>query len=66
MPFIKYMLSGGVNLDNISSYLEANASCILVGSAIIKQEFLTAGDWTSITELSRRFIQKINEMTAKS
>lgn len=61
MPFVKYMLSGGVNLDNISEYLSAKASCILVGSAVIKHELVMAEDWPSITELSRRFIQKIDK-----
>jgi 2-dehydro-3-deoxyphosphogluconate aldolase/(4S)-4-hydroxy-2-oxoglutarate aldolase len=65
LPFVKYMLSGGVNLDNISEYLSAKASCILVGSAVIKHELVMAEDWPSITELSRRFIQKIdNEVSA--
>ena len=66
MPFIKFMLSGGVTLDNISTYLKANASCILVGSAIIKREFVIAEDWASITELAGNFIQKINELSSKS
>lgn len=66
LPFIKYMLSGGVTLDNISRYLAAKASCILVGSAIIKRELVMAEDWASITELSKRFIQKIQERSMKS
>jgi 2-keto-3-deoxy-6-phosphogluconate aldolase len=60
------MLSGGVNLDNISEYLSAKASCILVGSAVIKHELVMAEDWPSITELSRMFIQKIDELSSKS
>ncbi|MEW6419366.1 MAG: bifunctional 4-hydroxy-2-oxoglutarate aldolase/2-dehydro-3-deoxy-phosphogluconate aldolase [Nitrospirota bacterium] len=66
MPFIKFMLSGGVNLENISTYLAANASCILIGSAIIKREFVMAEDWSSITELARSFVQKINELSTKN
>ena len=66
MPFIKYMLSGGVTLSNISQYIAADASCILVGSAIIKREFVMAEDWSSITELAGSFIQKINELSSKS
>lgn len=61
LPFVKYMLSGGVNLDNLSEYLSVKASCILIGSAIIKHELVMAEDWPSITELSRRFIQKIDK-----
>lgn len=66
MPFIKYMLSGGVTLNNISQYIAADASCILVGSSIIKREFVMAEDWSSITELAGSFIQKINELSSKS
>lgn len=65
LPFIKYMLSGGVTLDNISEYLAADASCILVGSAIIKREFVLAEDWPSISGLAGRFVQRINELSAK-
>jgi len=66
MPFIKYMLSGGVTLNNISQYIAADASCILVGSAIIKRELIMAEDWSSITDLAGSFIQKINELSSKS
>ena len=59
MPFVKFMLSGGVTLDNIAEYLSVKASCILIGSSILKKEFLTAEDWDSITGLSRKFVQKI-------
>ena len=66
MPFIKYMLSGGVTLNNISQYIAADASCILVGSSIIKRELVMAEDWSSIAELARSFVQKINETSSKS
>lgn len=59
MPFVKFMLSGGVSLDNISEYLSAGSSCILIGSSILKKEYIEAEDWHSITELSKRFAQKI-------
>jgi 2-dehydro-3-deoxyphosphogluconate aldolase/(4S)-4-hydroxy-2-oxoglutarate aldolase len=59
MPFVRFMLSGGVNLSNISEYLSVRASCILIGSSILKKEFVTAEDWDSITELSKRFTHQI-------
>ena len=59
-PFIKYMLCGGATMDNISEYLAADAAGILVGSAIIKRDLVRAEDWTSITGLSRRFVQRID------
>jgi len=59
MHFVKFMISGGLTLDNISEYLGARAACILVGSAIMKKELVIAEDWNSITEISRKFFQKI-------
>ena len=63
LPFIKYMLAGGVNLDNIHDYLSARASCILVGSSIIKRELVKAGDWKAISDLAGRFVRKIADFT---
>ncbi len=59
MPFIRFMLSGGVNLDNLPEYLSAKSSCILIGSAILKKEFMQAGAYDSITGLASKFIRKI-------
>ena len=61
LPFIRYMLAGGVNLDNIGDYLSARASCILVGSSIIKREFVKSGNWQAISDLASRFVRKIEE-----
>jgi 2-keto-3-deoxy-6-phosphogluconate aldolase len=47
------MLAAGLNLDNIADYLAAMASCILIGSSIIKPELVKAGSWQSITDLAR-------------
>jgi 2-dehydro-3-deoxyphosphogluconate aldolase / (4S)-4-hydroxy-2-oxoglutarate aldolase len=60
-PFIRYMLSGGVNLDNITEYVKAGASCILIGSAIIKKELVKAEDWDTITERAKQFVLKVEE-----
>ena len=59
MPFVRFMLSGGVTLDNISEYLSVRASCILIGSSILKKELVMAEDWNSITELSGKFRERI-------
>jgi 2-dehydro-3-deoxyphosphogluconate aldolase/(4S)-4-hydroxy-2-oxoglutarate aldolase len=59
MPFVRFMLSGGVNLNNVSEYLHAGASCTLIGSAILKKELLAVCDWPSITGLARKFAENI-------
>jgi 2-dehydro-3-deoxyphosphogluconate aldolase/(4S)-4-hydroxy-2-oxoglutarate aldolase len=59
MPFVRFMLSGGVNLNNISEYLSAKASCILVGSSILKKEFVAEENWDAISGLARKFVDRI-------
>jgi 2-dehydro-3-deoxyphosphogluconate aldolase/(4S)-4-hydroxy-2-oxoglutarate aldolase len=65
-PFIKYMLCGGVTLENVSQYLGARASAILIGSAIIRSELVKAGDWDSISEVSKKFVHKVGEVSSSA
>jgi 2-dehydro-3-deoxyphosphogluconate aldolase/(4S)-4-hydroxy-2-oxoglutarate aldolase len=64
-PNIKYMLCGGVKLDNISGYLSARAAGILVGSAILRRDLVESADWSSITEIAAKFVGKVEEFSGK-
>ncbi len=65
-PYIRYMLCGGVKLENISGYLAARAAGILVGSAIIRRDLVEAEDWPSIEKIAGQFVAKVEEFsTAK-
>ena len=59
MPFVKYLLCGGANLENISQYCAAKAAGILIGAAIIKRDFVAKKDWAGITGLAKGFVEKI-------
>ncbi len=63
-PFIRYMLCGGVNLENLPLYLAARASAILVGSAIIRSDLVKKGDWDAIAGLSGEFVGKVAEFSS--
>jgi 2-dehydro-3-deoxyphosphogluconate aldolase/(4S)-4-hydroxy-2-oxoglutarate aldolase len=64
-PYIRYLLCGGVKLDNVSGYLAARAAGVLIGSAIIRPDLVKAADWPSITENARMFVGKAGEFTGK-
>ena len=55
LPFIKYMPSGGVTLENFRDYLASSVSGIIVGSAIIRRELIKAEDWQGVRELASKF-----------
>lgn len=61
LPFIKYMPSGGVTLENMTEYLSAGVTGVIVGSAIIRRELVKAGDWQAMEELARSFVKKVEE-----
>ncbi len=59
LPFIRYMAAGGVNLGNMTDYLVAGASCILVGSSIIKRELVETKQWHAITDIAKSFVGRL-------
>lgn len=61
LPFVRYMLCGGANLDNVSEYLAADAAAILIGAAIIRRELVDAGDWNAIAGLAGSFVKKVED-----
>lgn len=61
LPFIKYMPSGGVTLENFPEYLAASVSGIIIGSAIIRRDLVEAGDWGAIRGLASKFIDMISK-----
>jgi 2-dehydro-3-deoxyphosphogluconate aldolase/(4S)-4-hydroxy-2-oxoglutarate aldolase len=58
LPFIKYMPSGGVTLENVGEYIAAKVSGIIVGSAIVRRELVKACDWKAVEELAGAFVRK--------
>jgi 2-dehydro-3-deoxyphosphogluconate aldolase/(4S)-4-hydroxy-2-oxoglutarate aldolase len=59
LPFIKYMPSGGVTIENFQEYLDASVSGIIVGSGIIRPELVKAGDWQGMKDLAEKFVQLV-------
>jgi len=54
-PQIKLCPTGGVNLDNLSAFLKAGASCVGVGGALVKNEFIREKKWEELKKLAKQF-----------
>jgi len=50
MPHVKLMPTGGVSLDNAGQWIEAGARVVGVGSALLDEQAVAAGDFDQITE----------------
>ncbi|MCX7729857.1 MAG: bifunctional 4-hydroxy-2-oxoglutarate aldolase/2-dehydro-3-deoxy-phosphogluconate aldolase [Candidatus Caldatribacterium sp.] len=54
-PQIKLCPTGGVNLDNISEFLRAGASCVGVGGSLVRKDLIEGKKWDELRDLARRF-----------
>ncbi len=49
MPDTRFLVSGGVTLANHREYLAAGASLCTLGSGLVPENLLIAGDWPAVT-----------------
>lgn len=56
--------TGGVNLDNAAAFIEAGARAVGVGSALVDDEAIAAGDYDSLTDTARVFTETVEDAKA--
>jgi len=59
VPQASLMPTGGVNLENVRAWIGAGSAAIGVGGSLTRSA--SSGDFRSITELTRRFIEEIQQ-----
>jgi 2-dehydro-3-deoxyphosphogluconate aldolase/(4S)-4-hydroxy-2-oxoglutarate aldolase len=59
LPQVELVPVGGVNLDTTADFIRAGAAAVGVGSALINQQLLEAGDFAALTERARRFMEEV-------
>lgn len=64
LPQVKLTPTGGVTLDTVDVWLQAGASALGVGSALVKKEWVRAGQWTEMTSLARQFVDAVRASRA--
>jgi 2-dehydro-3-deoxyphosphogluconate aldolase/(4S)-4-hydroxy-2-oxoglutarate aldolase len=60
MPHVKLMPTGGVSLDNAGQWIEAGARVVGVGSALLDEQAIAAGDFDQITENAKTLRESID------
>ena len=61
LSHIKFLAVGGIDENNMSDYLKAGVCGFGVGSNIVNQKMLDAGDYAAITELAKKYTKVIAE-----
>jgi 2-dehydro-3-deoxyphosphogluconate aldolase/(4S)-4-hydroxy-2-oxoglutarate aldolase len=59
LPHARMMPTGGVSIDNVGDWIKAGAVAVGAGSSLTGGAKI--GDYTSITELAKRFIEAIHK-----
>lgn len=60
LPYAPLMPTGGVNIDNILEWFNAGVIAVGVGSALTKEA--KTGNYRSVTEMAKRFVEKIKTL----
>ncbi|MFM8931538.1 MAG: bifunctional 4-hydroxy-2-oxoglutarate aldolase/2-dehydro-3-deoxy-phosphogluconate aldolase [Gemmataceae bacterium] len=66
LPQLRLMPTGGVDLNTASSFLEAGAVCLGIGSQLIEPKAVAAGDFGRITSLARQYREIVTRHQAKA
>lgn len=62
LPHASLMPTGGVSVENVREWIEAG--CVAVGAGGHLTRAAAAGDYRSVTELTKRFIEQIRQARA--
>lgn len=58
LNFVKLMPTGGVKLDNLTTFFEQGASAVGIGSHFFPKEVLARQDWDALGDIYRAFAEK--------
>ncbi len=65
LPQLEIVPVGGVNLDNAADFIRNGAAALGVGSSLVNQKLLDAGDLDELTHRAEAFIQKVRQGRAE-
>lgn len=60
LPQLEIVPVGGVNLDTAAEFIRRGAAALGVGSSLVNQKLLDAGDMTELTRRAEAFIEQVN------
>ena len=56
MPFLKFMPTGGVSLDNLAEFIRAGCVGVALGSNLVSRQILENEDWDGLAELAGQYM----------
>lgn len=62
LPQIRLLPTGGVNLETLRSFVEAGASAVGLGSALVEKQAVLDGDMKRIGDLAAKYVKLLAEV----
>jgi 2-dehydro-3-deoxyphosphogluconate aldolase/(4S)-4-hydroxy-2-oxoglutarate aldolase len=61
MPQIRYIPTGGINLDNCGDFIKAGAAALGMGSALVSKQALANRDFDTIKKTAAEYLKRVRE-----
>jgi 2-dehydro-3-deoxyphosphogluconate aldolase/(4S)-4-hydroxy-2-oxoglutarate aldolase len=58
LPDLRLVPTGGIDLNNLAEYLSAGAAAVGIGGQLLDAKALQAGDWSAITAMAQRYVER--------
>src|SRR5438093_1551580 len=65
LPQLKLTPTGGVDLKNVGEWIKAGAVFVGAGSSLVTKDAMAKGDWNSITNNAKAFVEAIRNARGK-
>jgi 2-dehydro-3-deoxyphosphogluconate aldolase / (4S)-4-hydroxy-2-oxoglutarate aldolase len=64
-PHIPVIPTGGVNLDNVASFVEAGVAAVGVGGNLVNLKLIEEGNFAEISSMARKYVTLVKEARMK-
>ncbi|MDM8006111.1 MAG: bifunctional 4-hydroxy-2-oxoglutarate aldolase/2-dehydro-3-deoxy-phosphogluconate aldolase [Phycisphaerae bacterium] len=61
LPHIKFVPTGGVNLDTVADFIKAGAAALGVGSSLVTKEAVKNRDFAGLTRTAAAFLERVKQ-----
>ncbi len=59
MPNLKLTPTGGVDLETAGDWIRAGATCLGVGSSLVRKDWIAEGKWKELAGLAQQYVQAV-------
>lgn len=66
LPQIPLVPTGGINAENAADFITAGASALGVGSALVNNQLIAAGEFATLTERAERLVKEVQRARSGS